>query len=124
MIANFNEKPTKFFLNLENKNFISKNIRELKLINGNKINKPEEILKEMWEFYTNLYDKQEALRIEETSFKGIEDKFSKLNDTEKKDLEAKITTEEIKDVIKNLKIIKALVPMGIQMNFTRFSGQN
>ena len=80
MIANFNEKPTKFFLNLENKNFISKNIRELKLKNGNNINKPQEILKEMWEFYTDLYNKQETIEMEETSFKGIEDKLPKLND--------------------------------------------
>ena len=58
-------------MNLENNNFISKNIRELKSENGNKLNKPEEILKEMWVFHTNLYDKQNALKIEETNFRGI-----------------------------------------------------
>ena len=44
-LTSFNEKPSKYFLNLENKNFVSKNIRELKVKNGNKIHKPDEILK-------------------------------------------------------------------------------
>ena len=57
-ILNFIEKPTKFFINLENNNFISKNIRELKLKDGRKINNPEEILSEMWEFYSKLYEKK------------------------------------------------------------------
>ena len=117
MIANFNEKPTKYFLNLENKNFISKNIRELKLSNGNKINKPKEILKEMWGFYTDLYNKQDTIRIEETSFKGIEDQLPKLNDTEKIDLEGKITTEEIIYVIKKSKNNKSPGPDGFSNEF-------
>ena len=48
------EKPTKYFLNLENRNFVSKHIRELKIGNKN-ISKPNEILNVMKEFYDNLY---------------------------------------------------------------------
>ena len=60
-ILNFSEKPTIFFLNLENNNFISKNVRELKLNDGSKTIKPDEILEEMWVFYSKLYDKQETI---------------------------------------------------------------
>ena len=70
-ILNFNEKPTKFFLNLENNNLISKNIGELKLNDGSKINKPDKILEEMWVFYSKLYNKQETIDLEETRFKEI-----------------------------------------------------
>ena len=49
------EKPNKIFLNLENNNFISKNIKELIITDNNKINNPDEILEEMRKFYKNLY---------------------------------------------------------------------
>ena len=82
-ILNLSEKPTKFFLNLENDNFISKNIRELKLNDGSNVNKPDEILEEMWVFYSKLYDKQETIDIEETYFKAIGEKLPKLNENDK-----------------------------------------
>ena len=40
------EKPSKFFLNLENRNFVSKHIRELKK-ESHSITKPNDILNEM-----------------------------------------------------------------------------
>ena len=51
------EKPTNFFLNLENKNYISKHIREFK--NGNtSIHNPKNILEEMRIFYEKLFKKK------------------------------------------------------------------
>ena len=82
-ILNFSEKPTKLFFNLENNNIISKNKRELKLNDGSKVNKPDEILEEMWVFYSKLYDKQETIDIEETCFKEIGKKLPKLNENDK-----------------------------------------
>ena len=116
-ITNFNEKPTKFFLNLENKNFISKNIRELKLKDGSKIHKPGEILVEMSKFYTKLYSKQEAVDINNTSFKGIDDKLPKLTENEKINLEREITEEELKEVIKRSKNNKSPGPDGYSNEF-------
>ena len=68
---NFSEKPTKLFLNCENNNFISKNMRELKLNDGCKEYKPDKILEEMWVFYSKLYDKKETIDLEETGLKEI-----------------------------------------------------
>ena len=62
-ILNLSENPTKFFLNLENDNFISKNIRELKLNDGSKVNKPDEILEEMWVFYSKLFNNYRDYRM-------------------------------------------------------------
>ena len=78
-LTNFNEKPSKYFLNLENVNFISKNIRELKLKNGNKLHKPDVILEEVSKFYTEFYNKQNTINIEDSSFKNIEDKLPIIN---------------------------------------------
>ena len=54
--------------------------------------------------------------MEETSYKGIEDKLPKLNDTEKK-IEAKITIEEIINVIKKSKNNKSPGPDGYSNEF-------
>ena len=76
---NLGEKPSKFFLNLENKNFISKHIRELK--DGNtSINNPKKILEEMRKFYENLFKKKDSVDIKETSLKIIEEKLNHIND--------------------------------------------
>ena len=60
--VDFNEKTSKFFLNLENKNFVSKHIHELKT-GTTSINKPQEILKEMHSFYHNLYKRKPIANI-------------------------------------------------------------
>ena len=49
------EKPNKLFLNLENNNFISKNIKELIKANDIKITEPDKITEEMRTFYEDLY---------------------------------------------------------------------
>ena len=52
--VDMNENPSKFFLNLENKKCVSKNVRELKNADLT-IQKPDEILQEMYCFYQRLY---------------------------------------------------------------------
>ena len=47
---NSNEKPTDFFLNLENINFVSKNIREWKTDNKRPVHQHDEILNDMHTF--------------------------------------------------------------------------
>ena len=103
------EKPTKFFLNLKNKNFISKHIRELK--QGNKtINKPDEILEEMRSFYASLFKNRKNSLIEDTQLRHIENKLHKLNDNEKDDIEKEITLEELHNIVEKSKNDKSSGP--------------
>ena len=53
----YGEKPSKFFLNLETKNRVNKNISELKLNDNHTITKQEEILTALHDFYQDLYCK-------------------------------------------------------------------
>ena len=49
------EKPSKYFLNLEKKIYLNKNIAELKLDNEETITNPNKIIKLQCDFYSNLF---------------------------------------------------------------------
>ena len=49
------EKPTKYFCNLENKNYVEKTIRKLQLNNGSIVTQQEEVLHHIRTFYENLF---------------------------------------------------------------------
>ena len=76
------EKPNKLFLNLENNNFISKNIKELIKPNNVKITEPKDILEEMRLFYEDLYSYKRIINSDDTIFHTYRDNLPKLNDEE------------------------------------------
>ena len=53
------EKPSKYFLNLESRNYTNKTIQRVDLGNGNIIVEQGQILKEIQQFYENLYASHE-----------------------------------------------------------------
>ena len=53
------EKPTKYFCNLEKRNFTEKTIRKLKLANGATLINQKQILKTIREFYAKLFEKKD-----------------------------------------------------------------
>ena len=55
----FGEKPSKYFLQLENSSYINKTIKELELDDGTTIRKQDDILSEVRNFYTKLYSELE-----------------------------------------------------------------
>ena len=89
------EKPNKIFLNLENSNYISKNIKEFKKENNKKIHDPKEILEEMRVFYQDLYSFKEITRIEESMFNNYQRNMPKLFNEESSKLDLKITLNEL-----------------------------
>ena len=112
----FGEKPTKFFLNLENKNFVSKHIRELK--HGEKIiNKPDEILEEMRNLYTTLFKNKKNISIEEKPLSHVKNNLIKLNDSEKEDMEKEITLDELHTIIEKSENNKSPGPDGYSNEF-------
>ena len=115
---NMGEKPSKTFLNLENNNFISKHIRELK-IDNHTITQPEEILEEMRNFYGSLYQKRTHIDLEGTSFADIKSKLTKLDGDEKSELDKDISICELYNVIKNSKNNKSPGPDGFTNEFLK-----
>lgn len=53
------EKTTNYFLNLENRNYVNKNIQEIKNDNGDLLSAQNEILNEVKSYYKNLYSKKD-----------------------------------------------------------------
>lgn len=76
------EKPTKYFCNLESRNHINKTIFKVTKDNGDTINKQEEILKEVKNFYSNLYKTQDIIED-----KDIQEIFKDLQTSPKLSLE-------------------------------------
>ncbi len=74
------EKNTKFFADLEKRNFERKIISELN-VNGQKITDQDQILEEQKRFYQTLYKKKDNIESEIDFFP--EDYDKKLNEEEK-----------------------------------------
>ena len=110
------EKPSKFFLNLENRNFVSKHIRELKVGNHN-ITKPTEILNNMKTFYETLYKEKNTINNDFINYKHITDKLPKLNREEQESIEREINIEDLKHIVYKSKNNKSPGPDGFSNEF-------
>ena len=100
------EKPTKYFCSLESRNYVNKIIPKIIQENGNIINKEEEILNAVRQFYKNLYENptnnpEQDLDIINmlTSIKAN----PKLTREERDLLEGELTESEILTVLKKMK---------------------
>ena len=92
---NDGEKGTKYFCNMENRNYISKCIHSLrKKKNGNLIIEQNEILNETMLYYKRLYSKRSTIDIDLNDF-FIEYGIPKLSDIKKMTLEGPIKYEDI-----------------------------
>ena len=109
------EKPTKYFFNLEERNYSSKKIAELELPNGKHLHKADEILKGIENFYKDLYTSNGE--IEDDRFAHFVQNLDipKLQDLEKEELEGEITQEECKEVLKTFSVenlqVKTALPV-------------
>ena len=106
------EKPSKYFLNLENKNFISKHIRELKTKGGGTIQNLDSILKEMKIIYSDLYQKKSTEDKENTTFHNISDNMTKLSDLDRTLMEREILLEDLEFIVNKSKNNKSPGPEG------------
>ena len=93
------EKPTKYFFNLEKRNYNRKTIKSLKRADGELITDELEILKDIELYYGNLYssviDRENDLF--EEFFGNLE--IPKLEDTVRDELEGEITLKECQDIL-------------------------
>ena len=111
------EKPNKLFLNLENNNFISKNIKELINSKDIKITEPKAILEEMRVFYEQLHTKREVGKVEDSIFNNYIDNLNKLNNDESSKSDSDITINELYDQVFSTKNNKSPAPDGFTNEF-------
>ena len=112
------EKPTKYFCSLESRNYINKTILNITKDNGTTLNKQDEILKEVENFYKKLYSYQELeenINIEECLRKVETHIIS--TEEEKIKLEVEITGDEITFVLNNMKNNKSPGTDGFSSEF-------
>ena len=92
-------------MNLENHNFVLKNITNIKkkLNDGSIIQEPDNILKEIHTFYNKPYSKRDVIDIQESNFNNLVGKMPKLPETKKDKLEQAISLDELRSVVTNSK---------------------
>ena len=93
------EKPSKLFLNLENKNRVNKNITEIKLDDQTTVTNQSKILVCLRNFYSDLYKSGEQLPTEEE----YETHPNRLTCHEKNELDSPITKLEIDEALTKMK---------------------
>ena len=96
------EKPTKYFLSLESRNFTSKVITKLTNSDGENYTNTNDILHYQKKYYQNLYS--ESLETDEKPLTEIiGENPNKLTNDESINLEAEITYTELATALKNMK---------------------
>ena len=120
--AEYGEKNSKYFLNLEKRNYNSKYIKKVIKTNGVEISEPSQILQEQQEFYTNLYKSrcsgQPNFDLMDTflSNKNI----PKLNEVDKQKCDDGLTLEDLTDAINNMALDKSPGADGFTTNFYKY----
>ena len=98
------EKPTKYFCNLEKRNFVNKTVTKLVNPNGNEITDQKQILEEIKHFYENLYKSRDN-SLEDINLHTLFEDFEipVLSDDDKVRVDQDITKAEILEVLKKCK---------------------
>ena len=117
------EKNSKYFLNLEKRNYRKKHMKAIINSEGDVINKPDEILKEQASFYKKLYttgknkvDNRENAR----DYFLKERSVPQLSDEENKRLDAPLTITELSSALKEMANNKSPGLDGFTTNFYKF----
>ena len=113
------EKPSKYFLNLEKRNYINKSIPSLN-INDNMVTDSKEILKQQQLFYSNLYSSKGTKDLFSGKFSNYIENMTKLSDANREKLDVPYTIEELEFAIKSGKPNKAPSPDGFSNKFFNF----
>ena len=113
------EKNSKYFCNLENRSWQKKTISTIKDGEGKLSSDPDKILKEIHDFYENLYSNSQNQNSSDDNFQDLFNKINipKLTDSEKELLEKPLSKQEIVDVIKSMKTNKAPGFDGLPIEF-------
>ena len=111
------EKPSKYFCNLEKRNFVDRSMSCLEREDGQVIYEQEDILKEVSKFYQTLYTKQKVIEVD---IENIIFDIQTLNDTESNELEGRLSFAEACEALKNMKNNKSPGQDGFTVEFFKF----
>ena len=114
------EKNTKYFLNLEKRNYNSKYIKKLICSNNSELTNPEDILEEEKRYYYNLYSSKVAEEEQNIEVFLKDENIPLLSDIEKEMCETPLKLHEIAKALKNLKNDKSPGNDGFTANFYKF----
>ena len=115
--ASQGEKVTKYFLSLEKRHYISKQMFKLVGKNGEEIIDNKEMLKETKEFYEQLYKKRV---VRDVKIEELVTTVPRLDKEKADTLEGLISYEEAATALKNMKNDKSPGTDGFTVNFFKF----
>ena len=115
------EKPSRYFLNLENRNFVSKKMSSLINKNGIELTRPAEIRKEVFDFYKQLYSSHEN-EITNVDLNVLlhNANTKKLSDFESLSIEGNISLKEAGTVLQKIQNNKSPGSSGFTGEFFKF----
>ena len=115
------EKPTKYFLSLEKRNYVNKNITKLVTEQDRILSGQEEILREVKNYFSNLYDNKDV-NYEEKELDNLlsEIDIPKLDYDMRERLETPLTIDELSKALKSMKNDKSPGPDGYTSEFFKF----
>ena len=115
------EKPSRYFCNLESRNFISKCMPFIEKSDGEIIYSEKDILNEAKEFYQNLYGQREVMDV---NIDNLVHDVPKLDDDEKLLLEGLITYAEAHAALRSMQNNKSPGCDGFTCEFFKFFFQD
>lgn len=111
-------KPTRYFFNLEKRNYNRKTINELRKHDGVEIREEKEILKVIQEFYEDLYSSEISTSQEQFDPFIRNRIFPRLSDEDREEIEGPLTLEECKRVLELFQENKSLGEDGVTVRPT------
>ena len=108
------EKATRYFCNLEKRNFLNKTVGFLDSGNGNIISEQKNILMEVQNFYKNLYSHNP---VQDLDLEYLKNETVILDQGTTANLEGEITMQEIEQALNNMKNDKSPGPDGFTAEF-------
>ena len=119
----FGERSSKYFLNLEKRNYENKFITRLTKDDESCLTDPKEVLEEQRRFYSTLYSSQNP-RVNDPRFNLLftGDMIKTLDNEQKESCEGLLTVEECKEALKNFSKNKSPGTDGLTAEFYSFFG--
>ena len=112
------EKPTKYFLNLEKRNYVNKTITKLVNKKGLEVIEQDQILNECKSFYKNLYSSRDH-ELEDVDLDSLVGKYSPKLDDDDTDI-CEISLKEAYYVLYKMKNSKSPGTTGFTADFFKF----